>query len=136
MQSNVARRTTDNVQSNVARRTTDNVQSRNDNGQPGVFESRGIIEGDFVAVYLDKYKHEQLPMIGQITSVHQADGDVTLNWCVGCYSGSWKICNIRGKVWSERVPVSCIISTIKLTKSMKLPSKTTRLLKEQYAKYV
>ena len=118
-----------------SKRTTDKVQSQS-NVPASSSESNEIIEGAFVAVYLDKYKHELLPMIGQITSVHQDEGDITLNWYVGCYNGTWKICKVQGKAWSERIPMSCIISRVELTKSMKLPSNTILLLKEQYATYV
>ena len=110
--------------------TTDKVQSTNVSTSSSEF-----IEGAFVAVYLDKYKNELPPMIGQITTVHK-EGDVTLNWLHGCYSGTWKICKVQGKVWSERIPMSCIISRVELTKSMKLPSNIVALLKEQYATYV
>ena len=74
-----------------------------------------VTVGTFVAVYLDKYEDEQLPMIGQITTIKE-NGDLQLDWFVGSYSGVWNVCRIRRQVWNEEVPSSCVISPVKFTK--------------------
>ena len=92
-----------------------------------------------VAVYLEKYRDE-LPLIGMVASLSPLDDNskMELDWYMGCYSGSWKVCMYGGgrarKVWKEIVPCSAILFPVQFTKSMKLPKTTVSLLKEKYAR--
>ncbi len=64
------------------------------------------------------------------------DESVDIDWYMGCYSGSWKVCMIgRGttrKVWNESVPFTAILRSIQFTKSMKLHKDTVLALKNKY----
>ncbi len=81
-------------------------------------------------MYYEKYKDEQLPMIGRVVSIKESK--VELEWYIGCYSGVWRVCKIRGKAWTECVPLSCVVSSIQLTKSNKIPPETVLYLRQQY----
>ena len=92
-------------------------------------------EGTFVGVYLDKYKDERLPIIGKVTRVCENGQDVELDWYVGCYSGPWKVCKVRGKVWSEVIPLTSVLCSVTLKNSMKLTASSIDALKAAYTKF-
>ena len=92
-------------------------------------------EGTFVGVYLDKYKDERFPIIGQITKMCENGQDVELDWYVGCYSGPWKVCKVRGKVWSEVILLTAVLCSVTVTKNMKLTASSVDALKAAYTKF-
>ena len=92
-----------------------------------------------VAVYLERYRDE-LPLIGKVTSLSPRgdNSEVELNWYMGCYSGTWKVC-MRGRgrareEWKEIVPHnSIILAPVEFTASMKLKKCIVSTLKEKYS---
>ena len=97
-------------------------------------EQPKMSEGVFVAVYLEKYKDERFPMIGQVTELCENGQDIKLDWYIGCYSGQWKICKRRGVVWNEVVPLTSVLSQIVFTKNMKLKGSVESTLRSLYSR--
>jgi len=79
-------------------------------------------------------KYTEKPLIGQVTAVNE--GNITINWYIGTYSGNWKEWKGRqeGKpvIFSDSIPYKDVLLSVSFTKSMKLPPKTVAALKELY----
>ena len=97
-----------------------------------------VEKGMHIAVYLEEYKDE-IPQIGMVSALSPRGdkSEVEVDWYMGCYSGSWKVCMCGGgrarKVWKEVIPYKAILMQVHFTKSMKLTKSTVSLLKEKYS---
>ena len=90
-----------------------------------------------MGVYFDKYKDERFPTIWQVTKMCEngQDVDVELDWYVGCYSGPWKIRKVQGKVWNKAIPLTSVLCSVTVTKSMKLTASSVNALNATYTKF-
>ena len=84
---------------------------------------------------MPEYRDES-PHIGRVTDI--APQTVEIEWLVGHYSTTWKLCTYRkaGKTipWKELIQCKDIILfPLELTKSFRLPQKTVTQLKNAYS---
>ena len=98
---------------------------------PEVVEDVQVQLGDFIVMTSTKYKEK--PLIGQVTSTGH---NITIDWYIGTYSGTWKPWRGRedGKTvtYRETIDRTDVIQTITFTKGMRLSTKTVKELKAKY----
>ena len=89
----------------------------------------------YVAVYKDEYRDE-LPLIGRVVVVPNNSHEFELEWYVGSYCGTWKVCKRKvGRQyvnWTEKIKKDEVILNVPFTKSMRLRKDTITTLKSIY----